>query len=292
MRSHREVPLPGGEPRPRIPANLCATRIGATLLADITTQDLDVIVNAANSSLLGGGGVDGAIHRAAGPELLAACRLLGGCPTGEAKVTPGLPDARPLDHPHRRPGVARRDARRARLLASCYRQSLEVAEEVGARRSRACRLDRCGTATRSGRRLRIRWRPSTSRPDRSGAADRLRFRRAGELYRASFLAARRSGSERTGLPPADPRVEERDAVAAGGGERRDAEPHEERDRDPEHRRDDRRQTVDRPRVRHRRGKERFETVQPDRHREPEHEPGLCDQQHREDEPEGERLADE
>ncbi|HBP19157.1 MAG TPA: O-acetyl-ADP-ribose deacetylase [Planctomycetes bacterium] len=119
-------------------SNPLSARIGAGSLTlvqgDITSESVQAIVTAANSGLRGGGGVDGAVHRAAGPELLEACRELGGCPTGDAVATPafGLRQAERVIHAVG-PIYGRNEGRDEELLASAHRRSLEVAAAEGCR---------------------------------------------------------------------------------------------------------------------------------------------------------------
>lgn len=102
----------------------------SAIQADITTLKVDAIVNATNCSLLGGGGVDGAIHHAAGPELLAACRVFGGCKTGEARITPGF--RLPAKFVIHTPGPVWHGGTQgeAELLKACYHNSLSLANEA------------------------------------------------------------------------------------------------------------------------------------------------------------------
>jgi O-acetyl-ADP-ribose deacetylase (regulator of RNase III) len=160
----------------------------AFVVGDLTEQRVDAIVNAANSSLLGGGGVDGAIHRAGGPEILAECRLLGGCETGDAKATTaGELPARWVVHavgPVWRGG----EEGEPELLASAHRRALEVARDLGARTVAFPALS-CGI---------YGYPPERAAPVAVGAAqafeddfDEIRFVFLGEELREVFAAAGR-----------------------------------------------------------------------------------------------------
>ena len=158
---------------------------------DITEQEVDAIVNAANSSLLGGGGVDGAIHRAGGPEILAECRRLGGCETGDAKATTaGRLPARYVVHavgPVWQGGGEGEDE----LLASCHRRSLEVAAELGCRTVAFPAISTGVYRFPVDRAARIALRTTAAELARRPDVERVRFVLFGRAHHDTFAAALR-----------------------------------------------------------------------------------------------------
>lgn len=161
------------------------------LEGDITKQDVDAIVNAANESLLGGGGVDGAIHRAAGPELLEECRQLGGCLTGDAKITKGYRlKARHVIHTVG--PVYGRTGRDAELLASCYRRSLELADANGLKTIAFPSISTGAYGYPIGKAARIAWR-TVNEFLRKGTPLQVRFVTFSEEDRKAYEDARDHG---------------------------------------------------------------------------------------------------